>query len=474
VLAAWALQFVSGMSARLILALLGSAFLSTACSGGDDAPPPDANAPADPSIDPPSAEKTNDTNVAPPPPASPPRPPVTPTQATWKPHSFPTVRNRGGNVIAQPHIVPIVYSGDQKTDAIGDFTRRLAGSKYWSDMTAEYGIGAMTAADPLVVDAATAPTSTTSEEIEQWLPSVIDTPDPSTLYAIYMPAGASVRLDFPGGHADSCTDMYGYHSEVDVRGTRVGYAVMLRCTTFDDLTSTASHEYLEWATDPFPFTAPAFTGGDDAHWAFGIVTGAELGDRCYGYLDQTKIVPAEVGYHVQRAWSNALSLAGKFPCSPGRATPYVQAIPDANDDITVTDFSPNGTPRVITTKGIRVAPGQSRTVDLHVWSDDPTPRRVQLVADTLSFLMGTKPVGFSYTLDGTSNVGSTMKLTIQAPATKSEDIVTIIAILDKTTFYAWPVLVTNDDAVQASQSNGMAPRLAFITPAHRPAFVPAP
>src|SRR5262249_51485447 len=153
---------------------------------------------------------------------------------------------------------------------VGDFTHRLAGSQYWSTITQEYGVGAITAEDPVQVDSP-APASVTSTEIEQWLAGAIQNPDPSTLYAVYFPAGTQVTLELGGESSQSCQAFAGYHSEVNVGGVKVGYAALPTCTTFDDLTVTASHEYLEWATDPFPLTAPAFTGGDDAHWAFGQV-----------------------------------------------------------------------------------------------------------------------------------------------------------------------------------------------------------
>src|SRR5256885_2319265 len=83
--------------------------------------------------------------------------------------------------------------------------------------------------------------------------------DANTLYAVYFPAGTQVTLELGGQSSLGCQTFAGYHSEVNINGTKVGYAAMPVCTTFDDLTVTASHEYLEWATDPLPLTAPAFT-----------------------------------------------------------------------------------------------------------------------------------------------------------------------------------------------------------------------
>jgi hypothetical protein len=454
------LQTMSPRTSISIIALVGSAFLSTACSGGSNngvANGGDStvdDAPVDPNNPP-------DQTDGGPTPHSSKQPSFTPT--------FPTVRNRGGKVIAQPHVVPIVFSGDPNTDRIGDFTKRMGGSQYWAGMTQEYGVGAITAEDVAVVDSG-APASVTSDDIEQWLAQAVQQPDPNTLYAVYFPMGTSVTLTLGGESSESCKVFAGYHSEFTVGGAKFAYAALPVCTNFDDLTVTASHEYLEWATDPFPLSAPAWTGGDDAHWAFGIVVGAEVGDRCNGYLDQTTLFSQEVGYQVQRGWSNKLSLAGKFPCSPGKNAPYIQAIADATDDVTIQDKGPDGSPRVVKTKAIKVAPGKSRTVDVHIWSDQATTRRVDLMAKSLADLEGGTPAGFAYTLDAAGTVGSTVKLTIEAPAQESEDIVTIAAFLDKSTYFVWPVLVTSGSGTQAS-ANGGSPSMRAI---RRPSFASAP
>ena len=78
----------------------------------------------------------------------------------------------------------------------------------------------------------------------------------------------------------------GFHYEADIGGKTIGFAVMPRCTIsgsspLDTLTETASHEYFEWATDPFPFSDPAWSGVDDDHIMWEKLFLGELGDSAF-------------------------------------------------------------------------------------------------------------------------------------------------------------------------------------------------
>jgi hypothetical protein len=260
-----------------------------------------------------------------------------------------------------------------------------------------------------------------------------------------------------GSMSKSCQGFGGYHSEIVPGGTHVGYAVLPRCAGIDDLTIGTSHEVFEWATDPFPMSTPAFDRLDDAHWAWQAMMIGELSDMCT-FLDYDSIKPAEIGFTVQRHWSNKASLAGQFPCAPSGGKAYYQAIPRIEDEALVPDYFDITGTKQIKTKAIRVAPGKSRTVDVLVYSDQASSKQaVGVRAMTLSELYGQdSQSGFSFTLDkDKATVGSTLQLTIEAPKSSAFDVLVMTAYLDKKTIEYWPVLVTSDDGkdVQAGVSS---------------------
>jgi hypothetical protein len=363
--------------------------------------------------------------------------------------SFPKVLNRGGKTIATPKIVPILFKGDPLATQIDDFTKKLAGSEYWKGVATEYGVGAITASDAVVLDEVP-PTTTSSTEIESWLSTKLTTTnelgtaDPSTLYAIFYPDGVSITLDGAGPEGQSCQGYGGYHFEVTAGAANVGYAVLPRCADIDELTVATSHEYFEWATDPFPESAPAFQRLDDQHWAWQAVMIGELSDLCT-FLDRDNLRPTELGYLVQRHWSNKASLAGQYPCAPQKPT-YVQAIPNATDDVLVPDYFDQT--KYVTTQAIRVAPGESKSVDVLVYSDKPSSQMIPLRAITYDELYGTgSSTGFELSLASSHvTAGGTTKLTVRAPKSINYDIAILVAYVDANNVHYWPVIVTNDDA----------------------------
>jgi hypothetical protein len=428
-----------------------------ACSSSDPAP-----AAAQPVVPP----------VPPPPQADPPdaAPPVdaAPPKVVPKP-TFPEVQTRGGSVIKAPKVVAIVYPGDDLAAQITDFNKKIAASTYWKDLGAEYGVGPMTARDTITLTE-TAPTAITSSAIETWLKTKLTgatpefgVPDPDTLYAVYYPATTTITMDgFGGDPGVSCKAYGGYHFEIAVGSTKVGYAVMPRCSDINELTVAASHELYEWATDPFPQTKAAYTKLDDAHWAWQAAFIGELGDLCT-YLDRDYLMPAEIGFQVQTMWSNKASLAGKYPCAPKPGAPYLQAIPTAEDSAVVPSQVP-GVPD-ITTKAIRVNPGKSRTVDVLVYSDQPRSSLVPLRALTFDefttgMSAGPKASGYTYSIEPNyAKVGDVVSVTINAPTSPSYDLMVMLAYTSGTSVEYWPVLVVNDAAPAPGTTPKQLPKL---------------
>lgn len=350
----------------------------------------------------------------------------------------------GGSVVKAPKIVPIIFAADSSKQQIIDLSAKLATSAYWGTISSEYGVGPLTA-KPAIVLSESAPTTIDDNQIGPWLASKFSsdaarfgTPDSSTLYAIFYPDGTTVTNQSRTG----CTEFGGYHFETSVGTTPISYSVVPRCGSFGGLNGfevtsfSTSHEVLEWATDPFPATSPAYMSVDDDHAIWGRVFLGELGDLCT-QLD-TQTVPADLGFTVQRTWSNASAKAGHHPCAPITKDPYFTAFPAKSDTISAID--PFG--QQIMTKGFKVPVGQSKTIDLTMYSDaEVAPWTVKVI--DLTQLTGAAPE-FTYSLDRSKgSAGDTLHLTITgtAPAQQGNGFLLYSSVGKLANF--WPVWVTN-------------------------------
>jgi hypothetical protein len=402
--------------------------------------------------------------------AAPPGPPFKP--------SFPTVNTLGGPVMKAGKVIPIIFSGDPMAASIKDFTKKLGQSEYWANVGKEYGVGPYTAGDAITPSDA-APTSTTQKGIEDWLKGKLNgvnpefgKPDSNTLYAIYYPQGTTIEDD-GSGLGTSCQSYGGYHADIVVGNNQdVGYAVLPRCADLDYLTIAASHETFEWATDPFPMTTPAYTALDDAHWAWQIVMLGELSDMCT-YMDHSFVQPPELGFTVQRHWSNTFSLAGAFPCAPVKDVPYFQAIAETNAKAVVPDRFGKGS---LTTDAIKVEVNKKTTVDVHIYSDKPVDGEIDLRVMGYEEYSGQQSTtGFDFSLQQTSaTVGSTVQLDLTT-SQKGFDIALIVARVNQMGMHTWPVLVTTETTTPKTTKLGegtdlaeMFQRLAAQAAAKRP------
>src|SRR5690348_2621144 len=115
----------------------------------------------------------------------------------------PQVVKGSGDVLAAPTVVPIFFANDPSQATIEQFLGQLAASSYWSATTSEYGIGAITIA-PSIVSQDTPPTTDT--DLETWLTTNYPTPDPSTIYTVFLPPGVTLLQ----GTAKSCIAFGGY------------------------------------------------------------------------------------------------------------------------------------------------------------------------------------------------------------------------------------------------------------------------
>lgn len=145
-------------------------------------------------------QPTSTSTAVTPPPAPTTEPTTPPVVIPPGKIAFPQAQNSGGTIIRNPKVVPIVFQGDPNAAKIAQFHAKLAGSKYWTDVAAEYGIGAITPIEMVTIQE-TPPQTTTDDEIQAWLQnkltneSVLGAPDSNTMYAIYYPQSTTILLD---------------------------------------------------------------------------------------------------------------------------------------------------------------------------------------------------------------------------------------------------------------------------------------
>jgi hypothetical protein len=335
------------------------------------------------------------------------------------PHpSMPQAISGNGPVMTAPKIVAITFQGDSLQTSIDTFVTQLVGATtYWSGATAEYGVGPLSATAP--VHSTDTPAATLADtDVRAWLTAQIQggagfpQPDANTLYVLFYPPATSVTA--AGGA--SCHAFNGYHDDFAVTaGEYVSYAVVPRCpppvasvTVLDELTAEASHEIIEAATDPLPSDQPAYLHVDPSDQGWELLAAGEIGDLCAGFPNAF-FKPAGVDNLVQRVWSNAAAAASHDPCEPQGTSPYFNSAPVESDTIRFLGAS---------FKGVRIPVGQSKTVELDLYSDAPTPGPWKVsVLDVSSAFLGSAPA-LAFTLDADKGQnGDKLNLTIQALAT---------------------------------------------------------
>jgi hypothetical protein len=123
------------------------------------------------------------------------------------------------------------------------------------------------------------------------------------------------------------------------------------------------------------------------------------------------IRPPGIDNLVQRVWSNRAAAASHDPCQPSGLSPYFNSAPVVTDTVSVTD--PSGA--TFQTKGVTIPVGQTKTIELDLYSDAPTAGPWTLIAlDVTSALFGGSPV-LALSLDkNQGRNGDKRELTIRA------------------------------------------------------------
>lgn len=324
-----------------------------------------------------------------------------------------------GPVLTAPKVVPIVFMGDPLASNIATFmTQIVATTEYWSGATSEYGVGPLTAT-PVITVNETAPAMLADSDLETWLAAKIDAGNPfppadaNTLYAIFYPMGTTITM----GGGTSCQAFNGYHSDFAHGGGYVTYAVMPRCapmgpgvTLMDQLTSGASHEFIEAATDPLPQDMPAWAELDGPHRSWEYFGGGEVGDVC-AQFGNVFYKPTGITNLVQHTWSNAAAMAGHDPCEPDGLKPYFNSAPVMNDQVAMI----LQTGEQVTVLGVKVPLHGSKTIEVDLFSDAPTSKawRVSGVDISSQYLGGPQLLSFSFDKTTGQN-GDKLQMTIKS------------------------------------------------------------
>jgi hypothetical protein len=296
-----------------------------------------------------------------------------------------------GPVLASPKIYLVFYPSYALEPDLKTFAQSMATSPYWTTTTSEYGVGAFTYAG--TIDLTDTPPQTISQtDIQSWVATELQngafgTPDPQAIYTIVYPPTTTVTQPNPIspilGDVKSCQAFGGYHDNTsaaigDAGATSFAYAVIPTCGPITTLTETLSHEWIEAATDPQVTTSGTFTltggpnaafyGPDTDHLVWALLGGGEIGDLCEPEGVNAYVTPSDLKRAVQRTWSNASAQGSHDPCVPVASGAFFDSAPVLDQTVSFTSQL-TGT---ITTKGVVIPQGQSKTIEVDLFSDGDT------------------------------------------------------------------------------------------------------
>jgi hypothetical protein len=193
-------------------------------------------------------------------------------------------------------------------------------------------------------------------------------------------------------NGECCFSFDGFHEDTQVNGVDVPVAFVCGgcagadgpgVSDVDELSITLSHELAEASTDPFPFSSPGFAGADDDHVVWQFLAGAEVADMCE-FLDDVKVTFPGVAHPFQRIWSNAQAKNGHEPCVPAPAGEiFFSSIPVLDEDVSL-----GGGGGAIHTKGAIIAVGETKTVDVQLYSESALDIWGVQIFDSSAFVGG--------------------------------------------------------------------------------------
>ena len=373
--------------------------------------------------------------------------------------AFPQLLNNGGPVLKSPKLVAITFANDPERARLDAFAETIGQTeKYWKAIADDYGVGLATGRG--IHLAATAPATISDVQVRQLLVNGLSgaTPpfgalDSEAIYTLYLPQGTAGVADAgDAGYTDAdhagklCTASLGYHSAMQIGGKDVVYAIVPLCgaslykpdgitTAIDALTAVSSHEWFEAVTDPFGRLGKSgYYGMDPLHSTWAVARGndgsEENGDLCHLPSDHINLVLPAITYKVQRIWSNQEAKLGRHYCAPSNGALSFNAVPVLPETI---PFTFDAKPR--TAEGVHVAVGESKVVDLKLFSTEPTEEWTVEAIDALGFdaiQQGYSEVAGGYAMDGGAVIPPTLKFAFDKPKGKNGDVLKMtITVLRK-------------------------------------------
>jgi len=331
---------------------------------------------------------------------------------------LPQLLHAGGRVLSGATVVPVTFDGDPLRADVERFVATFGASRWWADTTAEYGVPPLAADTPVHVAESPPAGPLDDAAVEAWLAAHLDgthagwgAPSADKLYVVFFPRGTSVVLD---GLA-SCTDyLAGYHYAATVGGVTIAYAIVVRCDhgygdatgDLDATTNGLAHELVEAATDPW---LDAWSRPDDES-IFPFAFSGEAADLCELEGGVAWRAP-DLGYVAHRVWSDAAARAGHDPCSPAPAgVAYFNSAPVLGDAVTFDYFGQS-----VTVKGLRAPLGQTRTIELRLFSDAPTAPWTVTAQDVRAMRGGAPLLAFALDRPSGAN-GDVLHLSVTAVA----------------------------------------------------------
>lgn len=234
---------------------------------------------------------------------------------------IPSLTNYGGLLLSPLRLVVIAAANDSLRDSLFAFAKALPTSQWWPAVATPFGVSATATAFTVSGPPLAAGTQMTLPDVAAYIQgAAIDSaglaPDGRTVYLMYLPSGVSCI------NAVSCTKYTGFHLMWDATDA---VALVLRAqggasSMMEAMTSLASHEIIESATDPADNTwklVSPFLPWTGSPW--GLDDGGtfeENADMCQGsrYLER--------GFYYQRIFSNQAAATGGDPCVPAISAPY--------------------------------------------------------------------------------------------------------------------------------------------------------
>ena len=319
-----------------------------------------------------------------------------------------------------PSFVPMTFNGDEYRDSVEDFIASVGCTYYWRAIAS--GTTASMTRDRYGVICRTPPTT----HRRQANRGVHSRQDPrqdraaarAERDALRHLLSAQTDITLDGSH--SCQSFGGYHSDFQMSdGTLVPYAVIPRCGTFgqlgdvDAVTAVTSHELIEGSTDPLPFGNPGYQLTEPSEFAWAIAGGGEVADICE-FNDDAFFLPSDYPFYVQRSWSNHAAYSGLDPCQPATNTYFVGA-PILPDTISYDfGFGSQSAP------GIKIAVGESKTIDVRLISSAAWPNTVSVKGIDGAYFFGGKPTLSFALAPSQGNVGDVLSLTVTRTGTNDQ------------------------------------------------------